>query len=87
MSDTDFLKAVKAQLTKALIGIVITFIGAVTVTIFTVKGQEKEIDTLKSDKADKVIVEQQFDNVNDNLEEIKSDIREGQRLIIELLRE
>ena len=87
MSDPEFLQVFKSHLTKAVISIVITFVGSLIITVFTVKNNTAKIDSLRESKAEKVLVESQFHNVDDQLKQIKKNIETGQNLIIELLRE
>jgi len=87
MSENDFLKSLQSNLTKAVITIVLAFIGTVVTTIFASRANTADINELKAVKADKETVQHEFEGLEKQLDQIQQDIRSGQEILIDLLRQ
>lgn len=92
MSEKDFLSGLKADLRKAIIAVVISFIGTLIVTVFAVRGNSKKVTDLEASKADKELVQMQFkaveqsiDVVGSDVKDLKEDLQKGQEILLDIL--
>ena len=92
MSDNEFLTTLKNHLLKAVVTIVIAFVGTLIVMTFTVKGLSQDVGNMQEYKADKEVVDLQFQNVELKVNEVhedilnlKADFDRGQELIIDYI--
>ena len=92
MSDNEFLTTLKNHLVKAVVSIVLTFIGTLIFTVFTVSALSDKVVILDKKKADQVTVDLQFQNiefkvneVHEDILDLKNDFDKGQQLIIDYI--
>ena len=92
MSDNEFLTTLKNHLVKAVVSIVLTFIGTLIFTVFTVSALSDKVVILDEKKADRVTVDLQFQNiefkvneVHEDILDLKNDFDKGQQLIIDYI--